>query len=391
MANSITYNPEIRDLLMEQGATDATKCYQCGRCMPACPLNLLAAVNYVVYQFPQGIKLGTISSSEEKIAIEKEMTEIFRCIGCDSCRHECPRGVNISDILRAVRRIFIDSGSYPSDLKSFVSRFHNTGNPLGEPAAKRIEWTAGTGVERFRTGHEYLYFPCCVPSYDRRAQLVAQATARLFAAAGLGFGIIGEEEVCCGEAIRRAGGEKIFQSCRQKNLETFDRVKPAKVVTTSPHCHTIFKKEYAAFRPGTAFVHATQVFDELIAGGRLRFKNRFEKKVVYHDPCTLGRQTGVYEEPRRVLASVPGLVLKEVPTFNRQYSVCCGGGAMGLWREWSHDERLAVVRLRQLIATGAEVIAVACPYCLQMFEETLKSMDTQVAVMDVAEIMCAAL
>lgn len=391
MSGLITINQEIRDILLEQGADDVIKCYQCGRCMAACPWNLLRQLNYPVFQFPEAVKLGTISSSEKKEDIARETEDIFRCIGCDSCRYECPRGVNISDVLRAARRIFVDSGSYPGDLKSFVARIHSTGNPLGEPALKRIEWTSGLGVPKFDGQHEYLYFPCCLPSYDPRVKKVAQATAEVLKSAGVRFGIIGEEEFCCGEAVRRAGAEKVFQAAIKKNSETFAKMKPKNIVSTSPHCHTVFRNEYARYCKDSAFIHITQVFKQIIEEKKIVPRKEFKKKIVYHDPCTLGRQTGVYEEPRKVLSSIPGVELTEVPMFNRKYSVCCGGGAMGLWREWSHDERLATVRLNQLMKTGAEVIAVACPYCLQMFEETLKSMGKEIPVMDIAEILYASI
>jgi len=382
MTNLITINPDIREDIIKQGAEDAIKCYQCGRCMPACPWNLLRQINYTVYQFPQVIKLGTITSSEKKEELEKETIDIFRCIGCDSCRYECPRGVNISNILRAVRRILVDFGSYPVDLKGFVSRIYNTGNPLGEPALKRVEWTVGFDVPRFDFQHEILYFPCCLPSYDARLKKVSQATAKILRSAGVLFGIIGEDEFCCGEAVRRVGAEKVFQAAIKKNTDVFTKARVKKVLTTSPHCFTIFKNEYKGFDT----IHITQIFSQLIKGKKITAKKPFVKKVVYHDPCTLGRQMGVYEEPREVLKNIPGLQLLEVPTFNRKYSVCCGGGTMGLWREWESDERIANVRLPQLLKTGAEVIAVACPYCLQMFEETLKSMNSELPVMDVAEI-----
>ncbi|HEX7320083.1 MAG TPA: (Fe-S)-binding protein [bacterium] len=387
MSSLITINNEIRDILMEQGAQDAVKCYQCGRCMAACPWNMLQPVNYAVYQFPQSVKLGTMTSSEKKEDIERETIDVFRCIGCDSCRYECPRGVNISDVLRAVRRILVDFGSYPTDLKSFITRLFNTGNPLGEPALKRIEWMNETGIPKFTVSHELLYFPCCIPSYDSRVKKVALATARILQTAGVSFGVIGEDEFCCGEAVRRAGAEKVFQLAVKRNSETFQKVKARNVLTTSPHCHTIFAKEYVRYYSGLKSTHATEFFSQLIKDKKIVPRKRFEKKVVYHDPCTLGRQMNVYDEPRHVLKSIPGLELMEVAVFNRKYSLCCGGGAMGLWREWSHDERLATVRLEQLMKTGADVIAVACPYCLQMFEETLKSMGKEVPVMDVAEIL----
>jgi Fe-S oxidoreductase len=386
MRGIITINPEIRDAILESGGDDAIKCYSCGRCMAACPWNLIDDLNYTTYQFCQRIKLGAIVDSEAKEDIAADTDEVFRCVGCDSCRHECPRGVNLSDVLRAVRRILVDYDSYPAELKSVISRLYSSGNPLGLPAEKRADWTDGLDIPRFDGTQEYVYFPCCLPAYDARAKLVARATAGLLKKAGVSFGVIGEEEYCCGEAVRRVGAEKVFQAAVSNNTRVFQRLGARNVITTSPHCFKTFRTEYPAFTD-VPVVHVTQLLHECLKDGRLRPERSFKKKVVYHDPCTLGRQMGVYDEPREILQSIPDLELLEVPVFNREFSVCCGAGAMGLWRDWPQEERLVTVRAEQLLATGADVLCVACPYCLQMFEENFKSMNEDIAVMDITEIL----
>ncbi len=389
MNNLLKLNPEIRQLLLEQGAEDAIKCYECGRCMGACPWNLLDGLNYTTYQFPELIRLGQLLSSEDKECILRECSEVFRCVGCDSCLYECPRKVNISNILRSARRIMIDFGSYPAELKSLISRLTSNNNPLGELQEKRKEWAQGLEIKDYNSGLENLFFVCCITAYDNRAKNVVRSIAQIFQKAGLSFGIASEKEGCCGEAVRRAGGEKVFQQLFNNNLKAFKELQITNVIAISPHCYTIFNTEYRNsynFQP----FHYTQIIFEQIKRGKIKPSRPFNKTVVYHDPCTLGRQSGIYEEPREILKSIPELKLVEVPIFNRKNSVCCGAGSMGLWREYANEERLVNLRLKQLLATGAEVIAVACPYCLQMFEETLKSMATNVKVMDVAEILTEA-
>jgi Fe-S oxidoreductase len=389
--SSIKINPEIRDAIIESGGTDVVKCYQCGRCMAACPWNLLEKVDYTTYRICQRIKLGAIIDSEEKDNIAADTIDVFRCVGCDSCKHECPRGVNLSDVLRAVRRILVNYDSYPGELKSVVTRLYNTGNPLGESAEKRGEWAAGLNIPQFDRSCEYLYFPCCIPCFDARGQKVAQATAKILKMGGVSFGIIGKDEFCCGEAVRRVGAEKVFQAAVKANTKVFEKLGVEHIITTSPHCYTIFKNEYPKYYDKIEAVHTTQIFARLIKENKIVPKKPFNKTVVYHDPCTLGRQMGIFEEPRKILKSIPELQLVEVPIFNKEFSVCCGGGAMGLWRDWPQDERLANVRIEQLINTGAEVCAVACPYCLQMFEETIKSMAADIVIMDIAEILFASI
>jgi Fe-S oxidoreductase len=387
MSNVIKLNPEIREAIIESGGQDVIKCYQCGRCMAACPWNLLEKMDYTTYRFCQRIRLGAIIDSEEKEDIAADTNDVFRCVGCDSCQHECPRGVSLSDVLRAIRRILVDYDSYPGELKSVISRLYNTGNPLGESPEQRSAWADDVEVPRFDGTYEYLYFACCIPSYDNRAQAVAKATAKLLKKAHVSFGMIGEQEFCCGEAVRRVGAEKVFQTAMKNNIDAFTKHRVTKVLTTSPHCFLTFTKDYPEVCEDLTTVHATQLFYDLIRKKRLVPERPYNKTVVYHDPCTLGRQMGVYDEPRAILESIPGLKLVEVPVFNRESSVCCGAGAMGLWRDWPQEERLANLRVKQILATGAETLAVACPYCLQMFEETMKSMNADIEIVDIAEIL----
>jgi Fe-S oxidoreductase len=237
---------------------------------------------------------------------------------------------------------------------------------------------------------EYLYFPCCIPSYDPRIISVARATAKLLKAGGATFGIMGTRENCCGEAIRRIGAESVFKEVRKANTDAFVEAGVKKVIVSSPHCYTSFKNDYADLA-GLEVLHVSQLLAGWIDQGRIKATGSFDKKVVYHDPCLLGRRNEIYDEPRQVLRSIPGLELLEVEDFCRQLSVCCGAGSGGLWMEWEKTERIAEVRLNQLIGTGADVIAVACPYCLQMIEETAKSMKIETPVMDITEILAQTL
>lgn len=391
MGSAIKMNTEVREAIIESGGDDIIKCYQCGRCMAACPWNLLGGLNYATYRFCQRIKLGAIIDSEEKEAIAADTIDVFRCVGCDACKSECPRGVGLSDVLRAVRRILVDFDSYPGELKGVVARLFNSGNPLGEPAEKRADWAEGLNIPQYTEVNEYLYFPCCFPAYDARAKKVAQATARILKRAGISFGIMGKDEFCCGEAVRRVGAEKVFQTAVKQNTELFKKAKVQKVIATSPHCLVTFTRDYPEYYDGFKTRHAVQVFDQLIKEKKIVPKKPFGKTVVYHDPCTLGRQMGIFDEPRAILKSIPDLNLVEVPVFNRECSVCCGGGSMGLWLDWPQDERLANIRTEQILETGADILCVACPYCLHMFEETMKSMDADIEVMDISEILEASL
>jgi Fe-S oxidoreductase len=238
---------------------------------------------------------------------------------------------------------------------------------------------------------DFLYSPCCVPSYDPRAVKVAKASVKVLQAAKVSFGILGNGEACCGEAIRRVGAEEVFQEVAGANVASFSEAGVTKVVASSPHCHRTFDQEYGELEAEFESLHLTQLFAKLIEQQRLVPNTALDKKVVYHDPCALGRGCGVYDEPRDVLKSIPGLVLVEIPNYSREYSLCCGGGSGGIWMERPKGERLSDIRVQQAAATGAEILAVACPYCLQMFEDSVKTMDLDLEVRDIAELVAEAL
>jgi Fe-S oxidoreductase len=389
MVMSVMIRPDwdIRDAILDMGAGDAYKCYQCGKCMAVCPWIHVESVIFPVYRIPQSVKFGAIMSSEDTAEIEREVDEVYRCVGCESCTTWCPHGVSMPDIMRGIRRILVEFGSYPSELSESVSRIHSSGNPFGEPREQRAAWTDGLEVPSFEAGMDYLYSPCCVPAYDPRAVRVARATVGVLRAADVSFGILGDGESCCSEAIRRAGAEEVFQEVAGANIAAFSAAGVQRTVVTSPHCYRTFDQDYGELGADFEAIHQTQLFAKLIEQERLEPKKSLDKKVVYHDPCALGRGCGVYDEPREVLKSIPGLELVEIPNYSREHSLCCGGGSGGVWMERPKGERFSDIRVQQAEATGAEILAVACPYCLQMFEDSVKTMELDLEVKDVCELL----
>lgn len=383
----VEINPEIRDALVEMGAVDAYKCYQCGKCASVCPWFQVGTYEFLVFRFPLETVLGLIASSEDKDELAREVDKIYRCVGCEACVDQCPLGVEMPHILRSARRILVDFGSYPENLKSVVQKIHNVGNPLGEPRENRGDWAKDILVGDYSKDMDMLYFACCLPSYDNRIRNVARSTAGLLRRAGVSFGILGQKESCCGEAIRRVGAEKIFEETARSNIESFKEADVKMALVSSPHCLVTFQKEYPDFGGEFRAVHATEFLWDCIERGKIVPKKSLKKKVVYHDPCTLGRQSGIYDPPRNILKSIPGLELLEVEDFSRNLSLCCGAGSGALWIDWPKGERMADIRVKQLVDTGAEIIAVACPYCLQMFEETVKAMNLDIEVQDVSELL----
>ncbi len=391
MPEVITPILEIRDAILERGAQDARKCYQCGKCMSSCPWFQVEAVSYPVYRFPQAVKLGVVTSSENKEVLAREVEDLFRCFACDACRVACPRGVDMAKVLRAVRRILVDYANLPQELRSMLSKTRSSGNPLGEPREKRTAWAEPLGVGPFTPDMDALYFSCCIPAYNQRAQSLAIATATILRKAGLTFGTLGASESCCGETVCKVGAEKVFSELAGANIAAFRAAGARRIVTTSPHCYSAFKTDYGEWGFEVEVLHETQLFAELIERGLLKPRTKVNRRVVYHDPCLLGRVHGVYEEPRWVLRHIPGLEIVEIENFSREQSLCCGGGGGGFWLDRPPDERVTNVRALQAYRTGADTLAVACPYCLQMFEDAVKVLAVPMEVRSVGELLAEAL
>jgi Fe-S oxidoreductase len=262
------------------------------------------------------------------------------------------------------------------------------GNPLQGERGKRAEWTKGLSVKPYEEGMEALYFVGCYFSYDPRMKKVAQATVNILKQAGVSFGILGEKENCCGESIRKTGSEKVFKKLAKENIKTFIDNGVKKIIVSSPHCYHTFKNEYPEFMVNFEVIHMNQYVLELIKEGRLQFSGEFEKSVTYHDPCYLGRHNGIYDEPRELLNKVSRLKLVEMEAC-RKNSLCCGGGGGRIWMDTPQEERFSDIRLRQAEATGAQVLATSCPYCITNFEESRLNLEYEdvLEVKDITEII----
>jgi Fe-S oxidoreductase len=262
------------------------------------------------------------------------------------------------------------------------------GNPLNEERAKRANWAEGLSIKAFEEGMELLYFPCCYLSYDPRLKKVAKATAAILNKAGVNFGILGTQENCCGESIRKTGDEDLFRRLAKENIKTFIDAGVRKILVTSPHCYQAFKNDYAEFRVNFEVIHISQFLLELMNSGRLKLSKNLEKKVTYHDPCYLGRHNGIYDEPREALRKIRGLEFGEMPDA-RVDSLCCGGGGGRIWMETPKAERFSDLRLSQAIALGAQSLVTSCPYCITNFEDSRMNRDDSdaIEVKDITEVI----
>ncbi|MBW6487275.1 MAG: (Fe-S)-binding protein, partial [Syntrophobacterales bacterium] len=322
---------------------------------------------------------------------EIESDDMWRCTTCGRCPQRCPRGVKIIELGVSLRRVATEYGVFPTSvrpLRGISSSLMAEGNPLNEKREKRGDWAKGLPVKEFTAGMEILYFPGCYLSYDPRMKKAAVATVNILNKAGVDFGILGPQASCCGESIRKAGDEELFKRLARENIKTFIDKGVKKILVSSPHCYHTFKNEYPEFMVHFEIVHITQYLFELVSSGRLKLERGYAKRVVWHDPCYLGRHNGIYDEPREILKKIEGLELLEMADC-RQDSLCCGGGGGRIWMETPKSERFSDLRLAQALEAGAEELVTACPYCITNFEDSrLNMQDSEaLAIKDITEII----
>ncbi len=369
-------------------------CIQCGKCTGGCPVARKTVLN--------------IRSMIYHMLVEPELEvnaheELWDCTCCFTCVERCPKDVKPAELIIGLRGQLVESGRIPETIGTALMGIFRQGNPNGMAREDRAAWVNGAQVESAQEGCEVLYHVGCIPAYDLRVQPVASALVRTLTAAGLDFGTLGTEESCCGNEVRRMGEVGLFEMLVEENGELIRSVGASRLVTTSPHCLNTFKNEYGL--DDIEVLHYTQLVAELIEQGKLDFGNTgvwgegVTKKVTYHDPCFLGKQNHIFDEPRAILQAIPGVELVEMDR-NRERSLCCEGGGGRMWAEGTNlEERLAFQRVHEAAETGAEILAVACPFCLLTLEDAVKVQGLDEAdrngrtlqVMDIMELVNLAL
>ena len=370
-------------------------CIQCGKCTGGCPVARKTALNM------RGLIYHTLVEPEIDVNVHPELWD---CTTCFTCVERCPKDVRPAELIIGLRGQLVESGRVPETIGDALMGIFRQGNPTGIAREDRAAWAKGLEIKAAKDGCETLYFVGCTPAYDPRVQVVPRALVRAFAAAGVDFGTLGTQESCCGNEVRRMGEMGLFEMLVEENGEIIRGVGASRLVTTSPHCFNTFKNEYSL--DGIEVLHYTQLIADLVQNGRLRFDEGrlseqaqklgfghwdlgFQVKVTYHDPCFLGKQNHVFDEPRAVLAAIPGVELVEMDR-SRERSLCCEGGGGRMWAEGTNlEERLAFQRVREAAETGAEILAVACPFCLLTLEDAVKvqGLDERLKVMDIMELV----
>lgn len=381
-------------------------CMRCGRCQDICPaansgtslnpmflmqnIRRLEKVLVGKKSSHEGGEGEEVQNPEDTLLIETVLDEegVWACTTCRACMEMCPVYVEQMEIIGEMRRGLIESGETPPDIRDFLTNVQKQKNPWGEGKFKRDQWIKKSGLEiplvKENPEFEWLWFVGCAHSFDNRNIEVSKKLAKLLNDIEINYAVLGREEGCCGNDVRRVGEEGLFQVLMEENMQTFEKYGVERILTTSPHCYNTFKNEYGGY--DVKFI--LEILYDAIKSGKLQLKHPINKRVTFHDPCYLGRYNGIYDLPRDILRAIPGIELVEMPR-NRERSFCCGAGGGNLVREYPGEDRPNNIRAREAASTGAEILAVACPFCMIMLEDGVKTekLDDKIQVLDVIELV----
>ncbi len=391
---------------------DTDACTMCGRCTSVCPAHatgkpldpreivlktgeIMAATAAHAHGGQVSPPLSvdgeikiTANSLFERITAE----EIWACTTCKACDENCPVNIEILDKILDMRRyLSLMESNFPAELGNAYRSMENQGNPWGMSQNDRADWAKDLNVEVVDPGspfsHEYLYWVGCAGSFDDKNKKVTQAMAKLLERAGVDVAILGPSEMCTGDSARRSGNEYLFQMLALPNIEMMNGMGVKKIITQCPHCFNTLKNEYPQLGGNYEVVHHSEFLEYLIDTGKLDMRSAsLEDRIVYHDSCYLGRHNDVYMAPRKVVGSIKGLQIVEMPR-NGTKGMCCGAGGARMWMEESIGVKVNDERAQEAISTGAGRVATACPFCYIMLDDGVKAAgaeEDQVKVADIA-------
>lgn len=380
---------------------DAYACIMCYRCQEVCPAYNTGKVlspaaleiNKRYFLNQEGSRLAKGDPSSQTLvefAISEEA--VWACTACGACVDICPVGNEpMRDILQIRRSLVLMENEFPEQLQTAFRGMERTVNPWNVPPQERMKWAEGYNVPTIDENPEpeILWWVGCAPATDARAQKTAQAFAQVLNHAGVNYAVLGQQEQCTGDSARRAGMEYLFDELANANVEMLNEVAPKRIVTTCPHCLHTLKNEYPAFGGVYEVVHHSQLINELVGAGRLKVNPDGIQKMTFHDPCYLSRHNDIIAEPRATLRLTSNAEVVEMPRHGRK-SFCCGAGGAQMWKEEEEGfQRVNANRIEEAISTGADVLAVGCPFCMIMLTDAQKDAKSDLGVLDLAEIVLA--
>lgn len=396
---------------------DSFSCVQCGRCHGFCPSERSGERlkpkkisgrlrTQMEFDGPKLLKTfsGRISTIKDNIKDQDPSRNkmvggmfhhdfIWSCTTCGGCNEVCPVSIdNLSKLIDMRRNIVAEKKDIPLEMKQVFRGIVKCGNPLGKERGQNNEltWIKDLGIPTFTQNAkaEYLFYLGCQATFDKTSQKAIIAFARILQRAGVDFAVLGEKEWCCGETARRMGNEPLFQTVVNKNNDHWAELGIKKIITTCPHCFNTLKNEYPQFGGNYEVIPHSVFLAELQHKGKLKFTQKYNLKITYHDPCYLGRYNNIYNQPRQILSTIPGVNLVEMSRIKEE-SFCCGAGGGRFWTRQNEDNAISTNRVNQALDTGAEMIITSCPYCNKIFKEKLEGQEKKknIISLDIAEFL----
>jgi len=398
---------------------DFFSCTECGRCQAACPahntdkplnpkqvihegkLNLLANGSAVIATRPAdtlasappdaAMPMPLINGREESVATDA----IWACTTCGACMVKCPVFIeHVPKIIGMRRHLVMEKALFAEELIAFFENTEQRSNPWGIAPSDRSKWTQDLAIKTLADSPdvEYLFYVGCAGSFDSRNRQVVTAMTTILNAASLSWGILGIEEKCCGDSLRRLGNEYVFDKLARENIELFKKYRVRKIITYCPHCFSTLKNDYKQYGADYEVIHHSQLINSLLEQGRIKLRKGTDGKTVIHDSCYLGRYNDIYNEPRAIIRAATGTAPMEMGRCG-EGSFCCGAGGGRMWMEELLGKRIYLERTQEALKANPSTIAVACPYCMTMFEDGVKDEKAQdrVKVKDLSEIVVEAM
>lgn len=386
---------------------DGYTCTECGRCTSVCPANNTGKAlspRKVIMDIRQrvldkaNVTDSTDAQIQEKTLVHNYISdaELWACTTCNACVHECPVMIEHVDSVVEMRRgLVLSEANFPNELNVVFKNLETNFTPWAFSYEERADWAEGLDIPIASQNNapEYLFWVGCAGSFDERYKKVSRSFAQLMKKAGIEFKILGKEEKCNGDAARRLGNEYLAQILMKENIQTLEKYNVKKIITACPHCFHSLKNEYKQFGGNYEVYHHSEIIEKMIKNGSLSPKNSLNKKVTYHDSCYLGRYNDIYDEPRNSIKKIENVELVKM-NRSRDRGFCCGAGGGRMFLEETEGKRINIERVEEALTLKPDVIASACPFCMIMMDDGIKSIESaaeKVEVKDISEILLESL
>lgn len=370
----ILINDERREKLGSLTDNAANICFQCGTCSAQCPVNAFSGEPLNVRRMIRSAQTG-----------EDYDGNLWNCATCRMCETTCPRSVSIVDVILGIRTLAFEENRVPEKMEKVVWDIYENGNPWGGKRNERAKWAEGMDIKNARDGVQVLLFVGCDAAYTKRLHKSVRAVAEILRSGNVDFGILGNEENCCGEPLLNAGEHGYLDELAEKNVSSFRETGAGVIVTVSPHCSNMFRNYYRKQGLDVSVMHYSEYLYGLYKKGEIRMKEASSATITYHDPCMLSRYGNFMDGPREMLENVLGLKLVEMD-HSRERSLCCGGGGNRMFLE-TGGSGLSDMRTDESVAAGAKTLVTACPYCNLNLQDSARTRNLELEVKELAEVL----